>query len=52
MQFIFSHWHCVLPIVGIAVAMIFMRDKSKKEDKPDGARQKRISANADENNFY
>lgn len=31
MQFLLSHWHCILPIVGIAVAMFFMRDKSRDE---------------------
>jgi hypothetical protein len=37
--------------MGIAVAMIFMRDKPKKENKPSEARQKRLSANTDENNL-
>jgi hypothetical protein len=36
MSFLLSHWHCIVPIVGIAVAMIFMRDKPK-EKKTDKA---------------
>jgi len=30
MGFLLSHWHCILPIVGIIVAMFFMRDKKKE----------------------
>lgn len=35
MNFLLSHWHCILPIAGIGVAMFFMREKPKKE-KQDG----------------
>lgn len=35
MGFLLSHWHCILPIVGVAAAMFFMRDKSGH--KNDGA---------------
>jgi hypothetical protein len=31
MQFLFSHWHCILPVAGIGIAMLFMRDKPKKK---------------------
>jgi hypothetical protein len=31
MDFILSHWHCILPVAGIAAALFFMRDKSKNE---------------------
>ncbi|MPM84705.1 hypothetical protein SDC9_131778 [bioreactor metagenome] len=33
MEFLLSHWHCILPVIGIGVAMFFMRDKNK--DKKD-----------------
>jgi hypothetical protein len=34
MEFLLSHWHCLLPVLGIVAAMFFMRgDKSKPEDK-------------------
>lgn len=29
MEFLLSHWHCILPVIGIGVAMFFMRDKNK-----------------------
>lgn len=33
MQFLLSHWHCVLPIVAIVIAVIVMgRDPSKKSN--------------------
>ncbi|MDF3005687.1 MAG: hypothetical protein K0S22_2159 [Oscillospiraceae bacterium] len=35
MGFLLSHWHCIVPIVGIAAAMFFMRDKGER--KNDGA---------------
>ena len=34
MEFLLSHWHCILPVVGIAVAMFLMRNKNK--EKKDG----------------
>jgi hypothetical protein len=52
MQFLLIHWHCILPIAGIAFAMIFMRDKPKKEDNPNEARRDRISAPTDENKQF
>lgn len=33
MEFILSHWHCILPIAAIGIAMFFMRDKTKSEKK-------------------
>jgi len=35
MQFLLSHWHCILPVVGIGVALFFMREKpkDKKNDR-------------------
>jgi hypothetical protein len=34
MEFLLSHWHCILPVVGIAVAMFFLwgKDKGKRDD--------------------
>ncbi|MDR1068305.1 MAG: hypothetical protein LBL36_03550 [Clostridiales Family XIII bacterium] len=32
MEFIASHWHCIVPAIGIAVALLFMRDKNKKKN--------------------
>ena len=29
MEFLLSHWHCILPVIGIVGAMFFMRDRSK-----------------------
>lgn len=31
MNFILSHWHCILPAAGIIIAVFFMREKPKKE---------------------
>lgn len=29
MQFLLSHWHCILPVAGIVIALFFMRDKPR-----------------------
>lgn len=31
MNFLLSHWHCILPLATIIVAVIFMRDKTKSK---------------------
>lgn len=31
MSFLLSHWHCILPVVGIIAAAFLMRDKSAKD---------------------
>lgn len=31
MEFLLSHWHCILPAAGILVAMFLMREKPAKE---------------------
>jgi hypothetical protein len=33
MQFILSHWHCLLPMAGVLVAMVLMRGKSEDSEK-------------------
>jgi hypothetical protein len=33
MEFLFSHWHCILPAAAIIAAVLLMRDKPKKRDK-------------------
>lgn len=30
MDFLLSHWHCILPVIGIIVAVFLLRDKSSK----------------------
>lgn len=35
MDFLISHWHCILPVVGIVIAVFFMRDKPKDNDPKD-----------------
>lgn len=35
MSFFISHWHCILPIAGIGIALFFMREKPKKETKDE-----------------
>ncbi len=32
MQLLLSHWHCILPVVGIVAAILFMREKPKDRD--------------------
>ena len=36
MQFLISHWHCILPVAGIAAALFFMRDTSKEKNDDKG----------------
>lgn len=48
MEFLLSHWHCILPIAGIAVAMLFMRDKSKDKDKQSDHRHGQLTDQYDE----
>jgi hypothetical protein len=33
MDFLLSHWHCILPAALILVASLFMRDKPKNENE-------------------
>lgn len=33
MNFLLSHWHCILPLAAIIVAIIFMRDNPKGDEK-------------------
>ncbi len=34
MEFLLLHWHCILPIAGIVIAVFFLHDKPKdKKDK-------------------
>ncbi|MDR1572509.1 MAG: hypothetical protein LBS32_08300 [Clostridiales Family XIII bacterium] len=47
MQFLISHWHCVLPALGIVAAMFFMREKPEKRGKSDGGRQEWTPASRD-----
>ncbi|MDR1913128.1 MAG: hypothetical protein LBQ68_01410 [Clostridiales bacterium] len=42
MSFLLSHWHCVLPIAAIGVAMIFMRGKPMKKDERNGKKSKAL----------
>ncbi len=32
MGFIISHWHCILPIGGILIALLFMREKPNNKN--------------------
>jgi hypothetical protein len=31
MDLLISHWHCILPVVGIIIALFLMRDKKDKD---------------------
>jgi thiol:disulfide interchange protein len=33
MALLLSHWHCILPVIGILVAGVFLREKPKKGAK-------------------
>lgn len=35
MNFLISHWHCILPVLGIGIALFFMRERPKKEKKDE-----------------
>lgn len=35
MDFLISHWHCILPVVGIGIALSFMRKKPKEKKKDE-----------------
>jgi len=51
MDFLLSHWHCILPVVGIAAAFFFMREKpkDKQEDSDSSAISQKTSM--DEKSF-
>jgi hypothetical protein len=35
MEFLLSHWHCILPAAGILVALALLRDKpADRENRP------------------
>lgn len=31
MQFLLDHWHCIVPVVVIAIAFLLLRDKNEKK---------------------
>ena len=33
MEFLLSHWHCILPALGIGAALFFMREKPEKQNE-------------------
>lgn len=35
MEFLLSHWHCILPIAGIVIVLFLMREKPVKEISDD-----------------
>jgi hypothetical protein len=36
MELLVRHWHCILPIIGIVLAFLYMRKKPKeKKDRDD-----------------
>lgn len=35
MAFLLSHWHCILPIVGLIAASFFMRQKPDNRRKEE-----------------
>jgi hypothetical protein len=41
MQLLLSHWHCILPIAGVALAALFMLGKPKGGDSQTGDRSKK-----------
>lgn len=40
MDFLLSHWHCILPAAGIIAALFLMRNKSK-DPQDSGCEQRR-----------
>ncbi len=34
MDFLLSHWHCIVPAAGILIAILIMREKPKGDKKP------------------
>lgn len=32
MEFLISHWHCIIPAIGIIAALFFMREKPKEKE--------------------
>ena len=48
MQFLLSHWHCILSIAAIVIAMFFLRDKpgdKSSESRHDEADDKHVKSN-------
>lgn len=35
MGFLISHWHCILPVAGIIIAVFFMLDKPQDKKNKD-----------------
>jgi len=35
MNFLLSHWHCILPVAGIGIAFFFLREKPKEKKKDE-----------------
>jgi hypothetical protein len=41
MDFLLSHWHCILPVAAVGIALFFVRKKpaGKKKDERDAAEE-------------
>lgn len=48
-DFLLSHWHCILPVIGIIVAVIFLSDKPKEREKESDHRTTRIPNSGSQN---
>lgn len=33
MDILINHWHCIIPVAAILLAMVFLRDKDSSKDK-------------------
>lgn len=33
MELLLSHWHCILPVLAIVIALFLMREKPEKNNK-------------------
>jgi hypothetical protein len=35
MNFLYAHWHCILPLAGIVIAVLLMKKHDEKNEKDD-----------------
>ncbi len=35
MGFLISHWHCILPIMGVVIAILLLKDKGEGQNEKE-----------------
>jgi len=51
MDFFTSHWHCILPVIGIILALIFLREKPNDKNNTNKDQSLKTNSTIESNSF-